>query len=169
MATKLSLKYEWTLGEPVGDRSGFGRVYAVQSPGQPAAVAKLIPKVPGAERELLFAEGLDGVRNVVPLLDSGETADDWVLVMPRAEKSLRAHLNERAEPLPLAEAVPILTNIAATLADLDGRVVHRDIKPENVLLLDGRWFLVDFGISRYAEATTAPHTRKFSKIGRAHV
>jgi serine/threonine protein kinase len=28
--------------------------------------------------------------------------------------------------------------------------------------LDGRWCLADFGISRYAEATTAPDTRKLA-------
>ena len=41
-------------------------------------------------------------------------------------------------------------------------VVHRDIKPENVLLYQGRWCLADFGIARYAAATTAPDTHKFS-------
>jgi eukaryotic-like serine/threonine-protein kinase len=48
------------------------------------------------------------------------------------------------------------------LVGLDGRVVHRDVKPENVLYLDGRWCLADFGISRYAEATTAADTRKYA-------
>ena len=38
--------------------------------------------------------------------------------------------------------------------------MHRDIKPENILLLDGHWHLADFGIARYAEATTAPDTLK---------
>lgn len=41
-------------------------------------------------------------------------------------------------------------------------MVHRDLKPENVLLLDGKWCLADFGISRYADATTAPDTRKYA-------
>jgi hypothetical protein len=36
-----------------------------------------VPKEPGAERGLLFAE-LDGVRNVVPIIDDGETDDAWV-------------------------------------------------------------------------------------------
>src|SRR5699024_7455063 len=53
-------------------------------------------------------------------------------------------------------------DIATTLTDLDGSVVHRDLKPENVLYLDGHWCLADFGIARYAEATTSPDTRKFA-------
>jgi eukaryotic-like serine/threonine-protein kinase len=55
----------------------------------------------------------------------------------------------------------IVENITAALADLDSQVVHRDLKPENVLHLDGRCCLADFSISRYAEASTAPDTRKF--------
>ena len=41
-------------------------------------------------------------------------------------------------------------------------MVHRDLKPENVLFLDGHWCVADFGISRYAEASTAPDTRKYA-------
>lgn len=55
-----------------------------------------------------------------------------------------------------------MTDITSALVDLEGRVVHRDLKPENVLMLDGKWCLADFGISRYAEATTAPDTQKFA-------
>ena len=83
--------------------------------------------------------------------------------MPRAEKSLRTTCADAGGPLAvLPRPSASCRDIAATLADLDGRVVHRDLKPENVLLLDGRWCLADFGISRYAEATTAPDTRKYS-------
>jgi eukaryotic-like serine/threonine-protein kinase len=85
-----------------------------------------------------------------------------VLVMPRAEKSLRQHLDDAAGPLEAVEAAAILSDIATALADLDGKVVHRDLKPENVLFLDGTWCLADFGISRYAEATTALDTRKYA-------
>jgi hypothetical protein len=157
---KLQGGAEWTLGERI-DGGGFGQVYAAQSAQHESAVAKFVPKAPGAQRELLFAD-LRDVRNVVPIIDQGETDDSWVLVMPRAEKSLRRHLREGGGPLEAADAIRILSDIAATLADLDGRVVHRDLKPENVLLLDGHWCLADFGISRYAEKTTAPDTRKYS-------
>jgi serine/threonine-protein kinase len=36
------------------------------------------------------------------------------------------------------------------------------LKPDNGLLLGEHWCLADFGISRCAEATTAPDTRKYS-------
>lgn len=121
-------------------------------------VAKLVPKDPGAGRELLFVD-LDGVRNVVPVIDSGEAGDHWILIMPRAECSLRDRLDAGA--MGLEEAVAATKDVTDALVDLARRgVVHRDIKPENTLLLDGHWCLGDFGISRYAEATTATHTRK---------
>ena len=157
---ELQSGVEWVFGERI-DGGGFGQVYAAKSAEIGPAVAKFVPKAPGAERELLFTD-LKDVRNIVPIIDQGETEECWVLVMPPAEKSLRRHLREAGGPLGPAEAIGVLSDIAATLADLDGRVVHRDLKPENVLLLGGHWCLADFGISRYAEATTAPDTRKYS-------
>jgi eukaryotic-like serine/threonine-protein kinase len=157
---KLQRGIEWVLGARL-DGGGFGQVYAAKSAEYESAAAKLVPKAPGAERELLLSD-LHGVRNIVPVIDQGETDDNWVLVMPRAEKSLRTFVLEAGGSLEVAAAVRVLTDIAATLVDLDGRVVHRDLKPENVLLLDGHWCLADFGISRYAEATTAPDTRKYA-------
>jgi hypothetical protein len=155
----IQLRKPWRLGERIGE-GGFGEVYAATTDGMSAAV-KLVPKASGAERELLFVN-LEGVRNVVPVIDQGETDDSWVIVMPRADKSLRKHLLEVGASLGTGPAIAVLTDIAATLNDLAGQVVHRDLKPENVLLLDGHWCLADFGISRYAEATTAPDTKKFS-------
>jgi serine/threonine-protein kinase len=157
---QLKLQQVWTLGMRIGG-GGFGQVYAATSAAGESAVAKLVPKAPGAERELLFVD-LAGVRNVVPVIDSGETDDAWVIVMPRAERSLRQHLDEVGAPLAVSDAVAVLWDIATALVDLDGKVVHRDLKPENVLLLAGRWCLADFGISRYAEATTAPDTQKYA-------
>lgn len=154
----IQLKRRWSLGSQIGE-GGFGRVYeAVDDDGCNGAV-KLIPQEPGADRELLF-EDLTGISNVVPIIDSGEYEGHWVLVMPRADKSLRAHLKQQGL-LPSGEVVPILIDIVTALSDLHGRVVHRDIKPENVLLLDGHWCLSDFGIARYAEASTSLDTHKY--------
>ncbi|MFC8277680.1 serine/threonine-protein kinase [Streptomyces sp. NPDC057271] len=156
---RLELNKEWAAGARIGG-GGFGAVFEAESTDGEKAAVKLVPKAPGTEREMLFTD-LDGVRNVVPILDSGEHEDQWVLVMPRAEKSLRDHLQEHGR-LPLNEAVAVLSDVAAALTDLKDRdIVHRDLKPENILLLGGRWCLADFGIARYAEATTANRTFKF--------
>jgi eukaryotic-like serine/threonine-protein kinase len=159
MTTRIKLNREWTLGERIGG-GGFGEVYAATSNGD-RAVIKLVPKAPGAGRELLFVD-VKGVRNAVPVIDSGEYKHSWALVMPRADTSLREYLTDLAEPLEMSKAITILADIATALSDIDSRIVHRDLKPENVLLLGGAWCLADFGISRYAEASTAPDTQKFA-------
>jgi hypothetical protein len=152
---------EWTLGKRIGDPSGFGQVYEAVGGDGAVGVVKLVPKEPGADRELLF-EDLAGIPNVVPVIDSGESGKYWALAMPRADRSLRKHLTAVDGRVDPGELVSVLTDIAVALAALDGRVVHRDLKPENVLLLGGRWSLADFGIARYAEASTAPDTRKMA-------
>jgi eukaryotic-like serine/threonine-protein kinase len=152
---------EWVFGEQIDD-GGFGRVYAAKCADYDNAAAKVVPKTPGAEREMLFAD-LTGVRNIIPIIDRGESDDSYVLIMPRAEKSLLKHLTDVGSSLSISEAVSILTDIITSLVDLDGRVVHRDIKPANILLFNGNWCLSDFGIARYAAASTSPDTRKFAK------
>lgn len=152
--------HDWHLGEPLAS-GGFGSVHHASSDWMSDAVLKLIPKTRGADRELLF-EDLSGVPNVVPVLDRGEWEDHWVLAMPRADKSLREHLSEEPH-IEVDAAVEILRDVAEALVALENRVVHRDIKPENILLWNDHWCLADFGISRYAEATTASDTRKLAK------
>ena len=159
--TKINLERTWRIGPQLGE-GGFARVFLAQNEDGDPAVVKLVPKEPGTQREMLFVD-LEGLSNVMPILDSGETEDFWALVMPKAESSLRDHLNE-ANGITMNEALSVLIDIAEALAAVEARgVVHRDIKPENVLLLDGRWHIADFGIARYAEATTASDTLKLAK------
>ena len=159
----IELSERWTLGVQLG-KGGFGRVFAATASDGTAAAVKLVPKEPGASREMLFVElaAVEGVRDVVPVLDSGDTDDEHIIVMPMAEQSLRDRLEAAGGPLSLEQAITALTDVAAALAALDGRVVHRDIKPENVLLIDGARCLADFGISRYTEAATATATHEWA-------
>jgi serine/threonine protein kinase len=155
----------WTIGQRLPDgEGGFGQVVDVVDASGRGAVAKFVPKDPGAERELLFGDSTAAMsyRNVIPVLDKGEHGDQWVLVMKKADRSLAQHLAEAGGPLDISEAVQVLTDIATALSDLDGHIVHRDLKPGNVLRLDGTWCLADFGIARYAEDATATNTRKFN-------
>ncbi len=156
----ITLARVWKLGNPLSS-GGFGRVYEAKADDNSAAVVKLVPKAPGASRELLFEE-LSGLPNIIPILDSGEWKDYYVIVMPRAEKSLRQHLQAAGGKLGFDETITILTDVIQGLAALNAGVVHRDLKPENVLFYKDHWCLTDFGIARYAEATTAPDTHKFS-------
>lgn len=158
---QIQLERLWTLGEKIGG-GGFGEVFEASAVDCGRAVAKLVPKTDGAQRELLFVDS-GGARNVIPILDSGETTSHYVLIMPCADKSLRRHLADTDRPLDPAEAISVLVDVTTALSDLDGKkVVHRDLKPENILLHEGKWCLVDFGISRYAEASTAPDTQKYA-------
>ena len=157
----INLNQEWFLGKQLG-AGGFAKVFSAQSKDGEPAVVKLIPKTPGAQRELLF-EDLDGVPNVVPIIDRGEWDDYWVLVMLKADMSLRDYLAAMGGRLTVDDTVSVLIDIVKALVAIEGRVVHRDIKPENILRLDDRWCLADFGIARYAEATTAPDTMKHAK------
>ena len=156
--TEIALKYLWRVGEPLAS-GGFGQVWSATSDEyEREGALKLVPKAPGADREHLFVD-LKDARNVVPIIDNGEYGDNWVLVMPRAERSLRQHLTASGNQLDVAGALAILRDLCDALVDLERlRVVHRDLKPDNVLELDGKWCLADFGIARYADATTATHT-----------
>jgi serine/threonine-protein kinase len=79
MARTISLKKTtWTLGPRIGDPSGFGQVFEASADDGTMGVVKLVPKEPGAARELLFEE-LSGVPNIVPIIDTGEVDDDWAL------------------------------------------------------------------------------------------
>ena len=131
MAEVVHLSQEWYIGEQLRE-GGFGRVYLAQAGDGGAAVIKLVPKAPGADREILF-EDLDGVPNVVPILDRGEWKNFWVLVMPKADKSLRDYLTENVEHLSIDNTVQVLSDVTQALAAMEGRIVHRDIKPDNNL------------------------------------
>lgn len=149
----------WTFdAEQVLGKGGFGRVYSATSPAGEQVAAKVVPKAPGASRELL-GEGLPPSPHLVPILFVDETPDAYVLYMPRAERSLRDRMFEEVAS---AEALDILRQIALGLRELAGHVVHRDLKPENVLLVEGRWAICDFGIARYVDASTDTDTHKWS-------
>lgn len=152
----------WQIGEALAaDPGGFGAVRRASGASCADAVAKFVPKAPGADRELLIGRDLRGLSDevVIPVIDVGETADSFVLVMPRAEMSLQQRL---AEPMGLEECVAVLAQVATALTQVAPHVVHRDLKPANVLLWKGRWRLADFGIARYADAATETETRKYS-------
>ncbi len=157
----VTLARQWHISGLIG-HGGLGTVYRAISDLAGTYALKLVEKAPGADRELLFGEDLSQSVNVIPIIDKGEWGNYLVLVMPEAEQSLRSVLNQNGPFDPL-DALVVLIDIAEALVSLASSVVHRDIKPDNILYFDGRWHLADFGISKYAGATTAPDTQKFAR------
>jgi serine/threonine-protein kinase len=91
--------------------------------------------------------------HILMLIDSGEADGFLYYVMPYvAGESLRDRL-QREGALPVAEAIPLLDQVASALTYAHGQgVIHRDIKPENILLAEDQAIVADFGIARAVEA-----------------
>ena len=126
----IQLSREWQIGDSIGE-GGFGRVQEATD-GQIEAAAKFVPKAQGADRDLL-AEELSHVPNVVPILDSGGFGNDYVIVMPRADYSLRDYMagtDFDREKL----VVEVLRDISECSRHWDEQVVHRDNMPRHSLL-----------------------------------
>ena len=159
----------WSLDEnEILGRGGFGVVYAGCSPdGEPVAL-KVLPVGPPADRERLVAPGLSGRKNVLPILAHGQWEDKYVLAMPRADRSLRDVLDTLGgQAMAIEDAMSILRDTLSGLDAIGGDgardpVVHRDLKPNNVLEYRGEWCVADFGIARYADATTGTNTAKLA-------
>ncbi len=159
MVTVKLEQHAWEVGDKLG-AGGYGSVREARRDGVERAVAKFVPIEPGAQRELMIGTSTD-LPHVVPVLDSGEHDGMYVLIMPRAEYSLRQYITDN--DLCLEEKIAILSDVAHGLKEIGQKgLVHRDLKPENVLFLDGVWQLCDFGIARYRDASTSAATRKYS-------
>lgn len=109
-------------------------------------------------REIQLAAALQEP-HIVPVHAAGVTSEGlpyYTMPYVRGE-SLRGRLDEG--PVPLAEAVAILRDVATALEYAHGHgLVHRDIKPENVLLSGRTAVVTDFGIAKALSAsrTQAP-------------
>ena len=159
---QASLGSAYTLGRELGG-GGMSRVFVADETrlGRRVVIKVLDGDLLGGisaerfEREIRLTATLQEP-HIVPVLSAGTTADGLPFyVMPYvAGESLRARIREG--PLPLAEAVGILRDVARALAHAHRQgVVHRDIKPENVLLSAGTAVVTDFGIAKAITASTA--------------
>ncbi len=101
------------------------------------------------QREADATAALDHA-NIVPIYEFGETGEIAYLVMPYLPDGSLSTRLERQGPLPLAQTIVYIEQVAAALDYAHARgIVHRDVKPSNMLLHpDGRVLLADFGIAR---------------------
>jgi DNA-binding beta-propeller fold protein YncE/predicted Ser/Thr protein kinase len=138
-------------------RGGMGVVYratqlALERPVALKVIARHLADDEGF-RERFLSESRLAARldhpGVVPVYDAREEDGELIVAMRLVEGGdLKRRIAERG-PLPPAEAVELLGQVAAALdaAHADG-IVHRDVKPHNILLEGKRAYLTDFGLAR---------------------
>lgn len=166
---RAALAGRYTIDREVG-RGGMGRVYLAHDErhGRPVALKLLSqgflpdhgPSGGAArfQREIEIAARL-AHPHILPLFDSGAAEGLLYYITPYVDgETLRDRL-ARTGPLPLAESVRVLGEVARALAHAHRRgVVHCDVKPANILLnAEGDALVADFGVARaLAEAQGQP-------------
>jgi serine/threonine-protein kinase len=143
-------------------RGGMGTVYrGLHTPtGRRVAVKVLAPELTASqvackrfEQEFRAACRLDHP-NIVRGLDAGEAEAGRFFVMELVDGDSLGDLLARQGPLPPAEAVRLIAQVAEALeyAHEEG-LVHRDLKPDNILLgPEGKALLTDFGLVKHLAA-----------------
>ncbi|MFJ5921244.1 PQQ-binding-like beta-propeller repeat protein [Kitasatospora sp. NPDC092948] len=139
---------------------GMGAVYLGRSVGGRAVAVKVVrPELAeDAEFRQRFRQEVAAARRVsgaftAPVVDADpEAALPWMATAFVPGLALRQAV-ERHGPLPVATVRTLAAGLAEALGEVHGAgLIHRDLKPGNVLLaLDGP-HVIDFGISRAADA-----------------
>ncbi|MDN4644981.1 serine/threonine-protein kinase [Arthrobacter sp. PsM3] len=154
-------------------RGGMGVVYRALDVrlGRPVALKLLAPELSANEkfrqrfiRESRLAASVDHP-NILPVYGAGEWSGLLYIAMRYVRGTdVKAELDTRG-PLPLPEAMRILSDTAAALdAAHAAGLVHRDVKPGNILLSDDRAdgrrhvYLTDFGLTKRATSATGVTT-----------
>ena len=177
LALQTALAGEYSLQRELG-RGGMGVVYLARDVQLDRDVAIKVLPVHMARttesrerfvREARTAAGLSHP-NIVPIHRVGEAGGFVFFVMSYVEgETLGERLRARG-PLPPAETMRIMREVAWALAYAHGRgIVHRDVKPDNILLEagTGRALVTDFGIA-HVDAHDRPVTDPGKIMGTAH-
>jgi len=154
-------KYE--IIEEIG-RGGFAVVYKARDPTLDRIVALKVLHAHVAENQAFLRRFEQEARtaarfdhpNIVTIYEVGEAAGQHYIAMTYLPgRGLDKDLEETDGPLPLAQVVDIVSQVAQSLEYIHQRgAIHRDVKPANVIVSDaGRATLLDFGIVRAADGT----------------
>lgn len=145
---------------------GMGQVFLARSPGSRLVALKVIrPEYAEAPNfRGRFKREADAARRVSgfytpPVLDADADADQpWLATAYIPAPSLD-HVVRRFGVLPEPALRALGTGLAeALLAIHAAGIVHRDLKPGNVLVAEDGPRVIDFGISRAADATQVTRT-----------
>ncbi|MFN2470450.1 MAG: serine/threonine-protein kinase [Gaiellaceae bacterium] len=101
------------------------------------------------QREVRVASEVQAA-GLVPILEGGEAGGVHYLAVEYVDGGTLEDLLEGGGPLPVADVVRIVGDIAGGLDALHRHgVVHRDVKPSNVMLrAGGKAALTDFGLAK---------------------
>ena len=142
-------------------RAAWGRCSWASHPGGRLVAVKLIRGELAADREfrVRFAREVAAARHVsgmftAPVVDADlEAPRPWLVTAYVAGPSLADAVDGQG-PLPLASVLTLAAGLAEGLGAIHAEgMVHRDLKPSNVLLASDGPRIIDFGISRAADAT----------------
>jgi DNA-binding beta-propeller fold protein YncE len=138
-------------------RGGMGVVYRAThlALDRPVALKVIARQFAGDEafrdrflRESRLAARLDHPA-VVPVFDAREEDGELIVAMRLVSGGDLRKRIEANGPLPPAEAVALLGQVADALdAAHAAGIVHRDVKPHNILLEGERAYLTDFGLAK---------------------
>jgi DNA-binding beta-propeller fold protein YncE len=152
----------YRLDEEIG-RGGMAVVYRAHDPrlDRRVALKVLAPELARDEgfrrrfiRESRTAAAVDHP-HIIPVFEAGESGGVLFIAMRYVEGGDVGTLINRAERLPVARVVHIITQVASALDAAHARgLVHRDVKPGNILLDSSaaadHVYLSDFGLSKQA-------------------
>jgi serine/threonine-protein kinase len=93
--------------------------------------------------------------HLVPVLSAGDARGLLYYTMPFMEGESLRHRLERDGPLPIADVIGLLREVADALSYAHRQgVIHRDLKPANILLEEGHALITDFGIAKALSTAT---------------
>ena len=145
----------------LGD-GGMGRVFLGRSAGGRPVAVKVIRGELAADpdfrvrfrREVAAARLVSGLFTAVVVDADADAPEPWLATAYVPGPSLAEAVRDHG-PLPVDSVLALAAGMAEGLAAIHAAgVVHRDLKPSNVLLGRDGPCVIDFGISRAAEATS---------------